>query len=52
MSFEVDHIVALVNGGEDVLENKQAAHRKCNRDQWDRLDEAGAPRAFVTTRNW
>ena len=30
MSFEVDHVVALKNGGSDTLENKAAAHRGCN----------------------
>lgn len=52
MSFEVDHIIALANGGTDDLANKQASHRKCNRAKWDRLAESGGPRGFVTTRSW
>lgn len=50
MSFEVDHILAIHNGGTDTLENKQASHRKCNRDKWHRTAEA--PRTFVTSRTW
>ncbi len=30
-SFVVDHVVPLSAGGADTLENKQAAHRDCNR---------------------
>jgi 5-methylcytosine-specific restriction endonuclease McrA len=52
MSFEVDHIVALHNGGADTLDNKQASHRKCNRDKWHTLAEAAGPRTFVTARTW
>ena len=29
--FVVDHIVPLSKGGADRIENKQAAHRSCNR---------------------
>jgi 5-methylcytosine-specific restriction endonuclease McrA len=28
--FEIDHIVALRNGGEDVLSNMRALHRSCH----------------------
>ena len=52
MSFEVDHILAIDNGGTDTLDNKQASHRRCNREKWNRLDEVDAPRTFVTTRTW
>lgn len=52
LSFEVDHIVALNNGGTDTLDNKQASHRKCNRDKWDRLAESNQPRTFITSRTW
>lgn len=31
MSFELDHRVAVANGGTDELWQKQAAHRVCNR---------------------
>ena len=30
LEFVVDHIVPLIKGGTDTLDNKQAAHRKCN----------------------
>jgi 5-methylcytosine-specific restriction endonuclease McrA len=52
MSFEVDHVIALNNGGTDTLDNKQASHRRCNREKWDRLAELGGPRVFVTSRRW
>lgn len=52
MSFEVDHITALANGGTDSLDNKQASHRKCNRDKWHRLGEQLGPRTYVTWRSW
>ena len=52
MSFEVDHVIALVNGGTDTLDNKQASHRHCNREKWDRLAETLGPRTFVTARTW
>ncbi len=31
--FVVDHIVPLSRGGADTLDNKQAAHRECNRSK-------------------
>jgi len=59
MSFEVDHIIPFGPNPTperiaelDVLSNKQASHRKCNREKWDRLAEAGGPRVFITTRTW
>ena len=56
MSFEVDHIVPLSRGGLDILENKQPAHRRCNRAKSARLEGEIAgeatPRAFVTSRTW
>jgi 5-methylcytosine-specific restriction endonuclease McrA len=52
MSFEVDHIVALDNGGPDTLANKQAAHRRCNRAKWNKTAEQLAPRTFETWRSW
>lgn len=52
MSYETDHIIALDNGGTDTRDNKQAAHRKCNRDKWNRTAEALAPRSYVTWRRW
>ena len=51
-SFEVDHVVPLARGGTDTLDNKQASHRRCNRDKWHKVAEDMAPRTFVTTRTW
>lgn len=56
LSFEVDHIIPLDRGGSDDLDNKDAAHRKCNQEKSNRLAEeiaaATAPRTYVTTRTW
>lgn len=52
LSFEVDHIIAIDNGGADDLSNKQASHRKCNREKWNRTAEQLGPRTFVTSRTW
>lgn len=54
MSYEVDHIVAVVNGGADTIENKQASHRRCNRDKWHRPSKTNRPRvtSLTTTREW
>lgn len=52
MSFEVDHVIALANGGADTLENKAASHRTCNRTKWHHLADDDAPRTFVTARAW
>lgn len=35
MEFVADHIIPFNKGGADTLDNKQAAHRKCNRDKSD-----------------
>ncbi|AHJ86611.1 HNH endonuclease [Mycobacterium phage Jolie2] len=53
--FVVDHVIPLIAGGEDVLSNKQAAHRCCNRDKSDQVEEDQAHQhgtTFVTTRTW
>jgi len=34
-SYVVDHITPLNRGGPDTLDNKQAAHRDCNRTKSD-----------------
>lgn len=49
-SFVVDQILPLRHGGTDTIDNKQAAHRACNRVKSDRLEEGQrpAPRHFVT----
>lgn len=53
-SYVVDHVLPLALTGPtgDVLENKQAAHRDCNRAKSDRIDGAPGPRTFVTSRSW
>lgn len=38
MSFVVDHIIPLAKGGADKIENKAAAHRRCNLIKSDRDD--------------
>lgn len=38
MSYVVDHVLPLNRGGTDTLDNKQAAHRSCNRAKSDRVD--------------
>ena len=52
MSFVVDHIQPLNKGGADTIDNKQAAHRICNRLKSDKTDDETAPRTFVTWRTW
>lgn len=54
-SYVVDHITAIDQGGPDTLDNKQAAHRDCNRGK----SNAAAYRHpslpstdFITERNW
>jgi 5-methylcytosine-specific restriction endonuclease McrA len=48
-SFQIDHITPLDRGGDDVLENIQAACRKCNRAKSNKV----APKVdFVTERDW
>src|SRR5690606_10654019 len=37
-SFVVDHMIPLKAGGKDTLDNKQAAHRACNRAKSDKID--------------
>lgn len=59
MSFEVDHVIAIGRNPSperiaelDVLSNKQASHRVCNRTKWDRLPGYDQPRTYVTHRVW
>ena len=35
-AFVVDHLIPLNRGGSDTLQNKAAAHRKCNRAKSDK----------------
>lgn len=48
LAFTVDHLIPLHKGGPDTLDNKAAAHRKCNRDKSDTM--AGV--TYVTDRRW
>lgn len=48
-SFVVDHIISLARGGTDTLDNKQAAHRDCNRTKGDR-DFALIPKRSASLR--
>lgn len=52
--YVVDHIVPLNKGGTDTLDNKQAAHRKCNRAKSDKEPgELGTViRLYETERTW
>ena len=52
--FVVDHVIPLIRGGPDELPNKQAAHRCCNRDKSDQIEEEqlSTSVAFVTVRTW
>ena len=59
MSFEVDHIIPLDSARTpeerialDVLANKQAAHRVCNRAKWKAMPDMLGPRVFITHREW
>lgn len=49
LSFTVDHVTPINRQGPDTLDNKKAAHRKCNRDKSDKV-AAGVN--FVTERVW
>ncbi len=53
--FTVDHIVPLsIDPSGDVLSNKQAAHRHCNRQAGAKLkgDYAPAVATWTTARDW
>jgi len=52
MAYVVDHIIPLNKGGADTLDNKQAAHRSCNRAKSDSLPEPRAISTYVTSRTW
>ena len=51
-AYVVDHIIPLDAGGPDTLENKQAAHRSCNRIKSNKLQGDAAARTFITDRIW
>lgn len=51
--YVVDHIHPRAKGGPDAIDNKQAAHNRCNRLKSDTTaGDRTAPRTFVTTRTW
>ena len=47
-SFTVDHVIPLDAGGPDTLDNKAAAHRACNRDKSNKVEQT----VFITSRTW
>jgi len=55
-AYVVDHITPLSRGGPDTLDNKQAAHRDCNRTKSaalpTELTAANTPRTYITARTW
>lgn len=52
MSFVVDHIVPIKLGGLDTIDNKQAAHRSCNRTKSDRHPDDDPRATWITARTW
>lgn len=51
-AFVVDHILPLNKGGLDVIDNKQPAHRACNRTKSDKLEVARPTGTTATSRAW
>jgi hypothetical protein len=47
MAYVVDHVVPLARGGPDTLDNKAAAHRKCNRDKSDHMPRTEGRRVVL-----
>lgn len=52
LAYVVDHVIPLAKGGADLLANKAAAHRACNRTKSDKLADELGPRTFITSRSW
>lgn len=56
MAYVVDHIIPIARGGDDNVDNIQAAHRLCNETKGAKLEaelvEPQPLRAFTTTRTW
>lgn len=51
LSFQVDHIHPIAQGGPDTLDNKVPSHRKCNRAKSDKVNyQPGI--TFVSDRRW
>ncbi len=51
-SFEVDHKVSLHAGGPDTIDNKQPAHRRCNRAKSSGTGLPVPVPAVATRRRW
>ena len=51
-SFVVDHIVPWMASRDDSLENKQAAHRDCNREKSDSVAAPGDNWMHVDQPTW
>lgn len=51
-AFVVDHIIPLHHGGPDSLDNKQAAHVRCNRAKSDNLPTPPPQTEWITHRRW
>ncbi|MCP3811107.1 HNH endonuclease [Mycobacteriaceae bacterium Msp059] len=52
LSFTIDHLKALANGGSDTLDNIVPAHRMCNRGKSDKEVWLAPGVTFVTSRCW
>jgi 5-methylcytosine-specific restriction endonuclease McrA len=50
LSFVADHIIPDAKGGPDTLDNKQASHRRCNRDKSDAIDYDPTTKHGVTIK--
>ena len=50
MEFVADHIIPFAKGGPETLDNKQASHRRCNRDKSDAIDYDPTTKQGVTIK--
>ena len=46
MAYVVDHILPLSAGGPDTIDNKQPAHRVCNRQKSDKVSGISTSQAM------
>lgn len=51
-AYVVDHVLPVHHGGPDTLDNKQAAHARCNRAKSDNLPAPPEPTEWLTHRRW
>jgi 5-methylcytosine-specific restriction endonuclease McrA len=53
-SYEVDHIIPIVQGGADHVDNLAPSHRRCNRAAGDKRPRHDTRPAvtYVTDRTW